>query len=385
MPEGIFCTQYKQCEDGKAKCLYYSGLGLCAKPHRLRCIQWLVNHQDQTSIEELLSHSEFAQIPVDLRVGNRLGTGEIELKKETLGHFAKSLLTKLPGVYSFSQIFGSYLKCRRCWYLEYVKRVKTLLTPHYFAVGSAGHLVLEKFLTGVPIQDAVRFTEEFADVETGGSNYHHRLAGIRAVCRVWAERHPDLVGKGRTEVYHRHPLLPMRAFVDFEHDIDDGVEMWEHKFASSLDYMPKYRAQSMFYHGLVENACRTVVNLIKKPDMRSNKPKRGESLEAYEERVYNVVLKDPRKWFSEITVEHSQSQMDDFNEQVLQVIDELEGCREKGWLQNLFPKNYGACKQMNMECKFMPLCESGRIDPTVYYVDSKPSTRDNNEAEAGDA
>jgi hypothetical protein len=374
MPDGIFCKEYQQGEDkSSARCCSFTPPGLCSKPMRLRCIQWLVNHQNETSIEELLSHPEFGQIPVDLDVWGRYKR-RIQIKAGEAMVWAKGLLRNLPGIYSFSQLFNCYQQCRRKWWLSYVKRVKTRQTPHYFVVGRAGHDILEHFCRGMPIEDAVKFANNHLSVDTGDANFHYRIAGIKAVCRAWATVHPDL--RGNTEVHYEHPMLPLQGYCDLEEPMQDGSKtLWEHKFAASLEYKPIYRAQSQFYFGMEPAASRTVINVLKKPNMRSFKPKNGEGLDDYENRVLDSILKNTSKWFACHMVERDEATMLRFNEEVLQLVDELEGARQGGWLPGFFPRSYSACKVMSMECEYLPLCESGRVDPKIYKVDYKVQDR----------
>lgn len=375
----IICKDYRKKEGGKGCASFVGGGGLCCVPDRIRCIQWLLKHQDQTSIQELLSHKEFPEIPCNLRVQSRAGEW-LHIEAGGAMRFAEGLLKELQWTYSFSQLWSCYVRCRRKWYLTYLKRVCKVEEAHWFPVGSAGHKVLERYLSGMPIAAAVNEVEEYEAKDIADKYYSYRLAAVKASCRVWAEIHDGL--RMRVEVFKRHPLLPMTGFCDGEEETQEGgLEAWEHKFAGSLDYKPLYGAQANFYFGLDPNLEAVNINILKKPSMAYQKPKAGESTKAYEARMYELMKAKPKEWFAIHRVEKNQRTLDSFNECTLYLIDELERARAANFNLSYFPRNYNECTAMYGNCEFLELCESGRIDPRIYIVEGGKGGRARDEEE----
>lgn len=367
----IICKDYRSKGGGSKACRFFVGAGgLCCYPNRIRCIQWLIKHQDKTSIQELLSHREFPEIPVKIKVEGRSGV-PISIKPGGAMRYAEGLLKNLPWTYSFSQLYQCYVRCNRKWYFQYLKRVSTIIRPHWFPVGSAGHAVLEKYLNGLPMVAALNETANFEGEPVADEDPHYlfRLASVRAVCKAWALRHEGI--KMRTEVYHEHPLLPMRGYVDGEEDTQEGdLEAWEHKFASGLGYKPIYRGQANYYFGLEPRLARVHINILKKASMSSYKPKKGERVEEYEDRIEKAIAADPSKWMEIHTIERDERELKDFSEFTLHLIDHLEEAKAAGYHINFFPRNYNECQGFIGDCEYLPICESGRLDPRFYTVEA---------------
>jgi hypothetical protein len=365
----VICGDYQRRRGGRKGCRHFIGAGgLCTIPNRVRCIQWLLKHQDQTSIQELLSHSEFPAIPCKIKVIGRSGD-QISIKPGAAMRYASGILKNLPWIYSFSQIYQCYLRCPRKWYLTYLKRVSPITKPHWFPVGSAGHAVLEKYADGLPIKAALEETRDFEDEQVDDKYYLYRLASVRAACRAWADRHEGI--RLKTEVYHSHPLLPMRGYVDGEEETQEGdLEAWEHKFTGGLGYKPIYRGQALFYFGIEARYTKVHINLVKKAAMNSFKPKAGQGVEAYEERIFKSIQADPSKWFEIHTIERNDREVEQFNLCTLQVIDQLETAKAACYHINYFPRNYNECHTFLGPCEFCDLCESGRLDPRFYVVEA---------------
>lgn len=365
----IICQDYQRKKGGKKGCRFFLGAGgLCAFPQRIRCIQWLIRHQDETSINELLSHREFPEIPCRIKVIGRSGK-QISIRPGGAMRYAEGLLKNLPWTYSFSQLYQCYMRCPRKWFLQYLKRVSTILKPHYFPVGSAGHAVLEKYLIGLPLEAALLETENFEGEPVDDKHYLFRLASVRAVCKAWVARHDGL--KMKTEVYHEHPLLPMNGYIDGEEETQEGdLEAWEHKFLGGLGYKPIQQAQANYYFGLEPRLDRVHINILKKASMSSHKPKAGEKLKAYEERIGVAIAKAPDRWMEIHTIERDDQRIKDFSEATLHIIDHLEEAKASGFHINFFPCNYNECAGFIGDCEYRHLCESGRLDPRYYTVEA---------------
>lgn len=365
------CRDWEPSPHNPKRCKYYRSGGLCMIPGNLRCINWLVRNQKETSIEELLSFADFSRIDRKLAVTNTSGM-LIKIGAGESAAFFKKLRDNLPWMYSFSQLLGSYGVCRRKWYWRYLKRVRTLETAAPLIVGSAGHKFLELWHSGKGAKKAMNACKRYAAQECDDKWFLARLRGIKALCRTY-KNEPKNDITFETEYHAIHPNMPWHGYFDGRQNFKDSVLAWEHKFTGKIEEVSaSWRAQALFYFLLDPGVDTVMFNLFKKPDLRTRlKPQRDETLPDYERRLSETMAKDwPGPWHSRIAFnrEAKSVELREFELGCFHLTAELELARDRGFPFSYFPCNTYACNMYHRDCEYKPLCQTGQLDPTIYEI-----------------
>lgn len=372
------CTLRKPHPKNPRRCKYYRDGGTCIVPGYYRCINWLARNQDLTSIEELLSHPDFTRIDRPIEVKSR--TGEVVIVKEgKCAEFLAELHKHLTWTYSFSQLYSCYGVCRRKWYIRYVKRVVPIDQATPLVLGSAGHDVLAELHGGKPWKFARRKFDNYQQ-GNGDETLSLRMVGVKALCRAY-NRMVDIRPLA-TERKATHVCLPLVGYFDGMENADTETNdaiVFEHKFVSSISELSEYwLAQASFYFFLDPCVKHIVLNLLRKPDLRMCRPKKGQTEtvdEAYN-RIYRQVCEHWEDYHRTIVIERpSTFRMNRTNDEILQLVSELELARGNRFLVGYFPRNPYACKSWGRACEYLPLCQTGQCDLSRYTIECRPSGR----------
>jgi hypothetical protein len=369
------------------KCSRYLQGGYCILPGRVRCLEWLVRNQEETSIEELLSHPEFCKINRTLDVMTRTGT-PIHIAQGKCDSFAHDLLRSLPWIYSYSQIWGCYNVCRYKWYLQYVKRIKRHGSPHYFVCGSFGHDLMQGIHLGEPWKEIKGLLADYTGKPCDDKHYLTRLRGIRALARAYHKFNSKTHDYKTVEKRYQSALLPIQAYFDGEEywDLEDGKAnvIWEHKFAGDPTMKLDWEYQARFYLCVKPEAHSVFFNAFRKPNLRSFPLKKGEALGAYEKRLFETMVKNWDHWHKVYKIERNAAKDQWMADASVFLISELEQARKERFPIRWFPKNPKSCKAGYTQCEYCELCDMDRFDPTLYYVETGPSGRHQEEVDEED-
>lgn len=360
------CRNYVKAGGG-GKCKHFGPLGTCVLPWRFRCLEWLIRHPEETSVEEFFSHPEAKEVDRDMILTGRSGA-EVCINPKSApqamepgGLFDTFVFQKL----SWSQI-ACFGRCPREWWLRYVKRIEPILGNHYFSVGKAGHVMAQSLMRGE--EGYEQEMNEFLDdkVNDEPEKYLARLYGVRGVVQAWAEfaKLPDPVDV-ETEVHVYHPLLALHGYIDA---VVGQVDGWELKFSASLEDSPSYHGQAAFYFAMHPTIERFIAQIFKKPNIRSWMPKKGESLDDLAARVKAAALREPDKWFASYPVHRDQADLLDLQAEMSSEIDRISDAKREIADYTKFPRRWSSCKLFGMKCGYLDICQSQRLDLNNFIV-----------------
>jgi len=363
----VLCRDYQPCEDSK-RCRHLAPGGICGRRWRFKCLEYIRRKPDTATVQELFSHPEAKDIPEALELPIPAG-GWIKipaaLGKKALapdGVLSKLLFRPV----SWSQV-GLIAKCPRAWWLQYIKRIRPIKTPHYFPVGRAAHSMIQALFQGDECWgDIVHdFTAEADNVSEEPERFLSRLYGIRGVIKAWAAT-AKLPKPGKVEIERHvsHPLLAIHGYVDAV----VGRTGLEFKFASSLDITPAYKAQAALYMAMDAEIKKFRIMVFNKPSIRTYAKKPAEDWDDLTNRVAAAVEKAPSKWYAEETIEADAEEAMELQSEMSQEIDRIFDLRTRIDDLAAFPRHFAACQSLGMKCQFAGICETGRLDTANYRI-----------------
>lgn len=170
--------------------------------------------------------------------------------------------------------------------------------------------------------------------------------------------------------------LKLKGMIDFRmfHTLREGNYMMDHKTCSRLDKQTTmgwdFRFQFMFYLWLVwknwpdVKSKGMIINAIKKPTLRIGTEK-GESIEAFGQRVNQHMLEKPEEYFYREALPLTKGSLQKFEDTILRLkLNRFKMFRDpkvsdEYKIAILRNKNTGHCLSYGQPCPFLPACQHG--------------------------
>jgi hypothetical protein len=300
------------------------------------------------------------------------------IKSDDLGLCAKNneFLCKedwaknLPWISKSSR--DSFNNCRQAYYFRKVCGIT--IKPKFKSIPLKLGTVWDEFIefryNGVSFQD--RFAEYIEELELGDIEVIKLRSMMRAYSALGIENEQGGEHQKKFDLITPHCVV--NGIIDVAYD--DHYE--EHKFSGSPDWysVPYNLADQLATYFLSdENYQYAVMKVARCPGLRLGK---GETLEAYEDRVYGDIIKRPSYYFQGYSrvsntygrkyyrgeFEPLQSVIEDYDI----VTQDLLHCAEQGW----WYQRKTSCQKFGEpnQCEYLPICEAGTgiVDEDRYDI-----------------
>ena len=316
----ITCKDYIKSQRGKA-CLFYikTGVGFCKRPDRFRCIE--------------------------------------------------SMKRKAP-ILSYSGL-NNYTRCRKKYYLSYVKGIIYLKPSPAMIAGSLLHLYLSELHQedGMDI-DLIESSNAYHNIINklnlqDGEELPDDILRARAAARAYLRIIRYDIEKGDTEVkdikYFDNGFFAIKAVADCI--CDDNI--LEFKFTKNFDYFCHFttKIQASFYLN-VFNKKSITFRLIKSLQL---KRKDKETQDEYIDRIETCMVKAPKRAIQDKKFYRSEYDFDEVLKYLKVIASEIKNNIDN---EEFFYCNTNGCYFPGI-CEYLPICKSGVISESLYKISDK--------------
>ena len=244
----------------------------------------------------------------------------------------------------------AFKSCRRLYQLRYIEKLVPEKLPQALELGISYHKLLEKIHKG---DDSLEYEEYGKDLAMAFAYRKY----------IW----PHLKVFSDIEKRIEYQLTEDCQLVGIVDGMTaDGVIM-EHKTTSlnleEFEYMLQWDEQVLAYM-LATGSRKMVFTVIKKPTIRQRKT---ETDEEFFNRCIHWYDEDPRERTRIITVERSDAEVKEFEEELKKVAVDIKTAEENDSLY----KNTGYCKKWGRLCEYAPICLSYKSGEECFGFEKK--------------
>lgn len=245
-------------------------------------------------------------------------------------------------IFSHSRI-SLFESCPFKYKLKYIEKVEPEITQKWKTVGRSYHQAIEHYLkTGT--------TDDLIFESTGDPYEDAKIIGVMEGIghNIKRAENPD-----DTEVEQKVVTeidgYKVQMYIDgYDKAAKAIIEHKTRADITSFSLLSVIYQLSFYVKGRPETE-QYRVNLIGKPKLR---PKKGESVGGFKDRVYGDVKKNPQKYFREITYHRSEFDVEKYQNEIAHKIKEIMRCHE----DDMFVRRPGSCAMQ--ECEYRKVCMS---------------------------
>lgn len=123
-----------------------------------------------------------------------------------------------------------------------------------------------------------------------------------------------------------------------------------------------------------DKGARTAPKRAVKPDAKVNSPRWGELPLEYEERLVEIIARDPLEWFHRVILDVAPQLLAESRANVLDTAWEIKQRRARG----AWPMNDASCTSYMQPCPWLPVCTGGQSpqDERLYRIKRKQDVKE---------
>jgi len=282
---------------------------------------------------------------------------------------------------SYSRL-STFMKCPRDFQLHYIEGVRTRKTPTYFTLGGAVHAALESWRLGHKdyFEEIGKAFDKVATAKLTAAELNSLevdRARAEGMVNAYVARYSTdrMTYKMKAEQKFILPLCngwKILGFIDALYlDRHKNLFVVENKTTSRVDSdyftQAKMDHQILLYHIAAKHITGkepkgVIYDVLLKPGIRL---KIKESKKAFQQRVYETIVKDPSKFLVREEIWLEKKRIKEAWKTIKFYAMLLENYIKK-FGTDPWPKCTTSCIGKYGSCRFMPICSTDRIDPFTY-------------------
>lgn len=260
----------------------------------------------------------------------------------------------------------NYVECPRKYYLNTIKGLQMVKPPIRMLAGRVMSECLDVIHDVTPTKTVLEVLNKYKDMYQDPDDTDKvvvELCKIEGFIRAYIE-HPVSEEKGKTQYEFKwrygegYPVI--HGYMDMARCIDGkGGYGMEAKYTSHDNWLKFVVYGQISTYFLGTDLERIFLRLLKVPAL---KPKKGEGIKDYTERVYDEVSGSIKGYVVDVNYWRSEFDLDMIREKYRVIANEIAGRLDGGEQAFYQTEN----QDSHFRCEYLPICSSGVISDQLY-------------------